>query len=142
MAVRVATEDITLRGCEIKANSSIAFLLGSANGDDRAWSDPDVVDFNRDPNRHIAFGRGIHRCLGSHLARLELRVALAEFHRRIPNYEIETGAELAWRGPAIRSLTNLPLRFPAEGIQAGGDRASVTRRMSGVSAPSAKAGSA
>ena len=112
MSVRVATEDITVRGCAIKANTSVAFLLGSANLDERACAEPDVVNFERDPNRHIAFGRGIHRCLGSHLARLELRVALEELHRRIPDYELEPGAELVWRGPAIRSVPNLPLRFP------------------------------
>ena len=58
-----------------------------------------VVDLAREPNRHIAFGRGIHRCLGSHLARRELRVALTELHRRIPDYHVEPGFELEWRGP-------------------------------------------
>ena len=52
------------------------------------FPDAETVDFDREGNRHLAFGGGIHRCLGSHLARLELRVALEELHRRIPDYEI------------------------------------------------------
>ena len=66
----------------------------------------------RSPNRHRAFGGGPHRCLGSHLARLELRVALREFHRRIPDYEIKPGTELIYTG-ALRSVESLPLMFPA-----------------------------
>ena len=72
---------------------------------------PDVVDFARSPNRHRAFGGGPHRCLGSHLARLELRVALREFHRRIPDYEIPPGTELKYT-TALRSVESLPLTFP------------------------------
>jgi cytochrome P450 len=72
--------------------------------------DPDVVDFRRNPNRHRAFGGGPHRCLGSHLARLELRVAQREFHRRIPDYEIPPGTELTYTG-GLRSVESLPLTF-------------------------------
>jgi len=74
------------------------------------FDDPDVVDFARNPNRHRAFGGGPHRCLGSHLARLELRVALREFHRRIPDYEIQPGFQLKYT-TALRSVEALPLTF-------------------------------
>jgi cytochrome P450 len=69
-----------------------------------------VVDFDREANRHIAFGGGVHRCLGSHLARMELRVALREFHSRIPDYELVPGAQLMYT-PGIRSIAELPIRW-------------------------------
>ena len=68
--------------------------------------------FDREVNRHIAFGGGVHRCLGSHLARLELRVALREWHKRIPEYEIEPDAELVYT-TGIRSIDHFPMRFTA-----------------------------
>ena len=70
----------------------------------------DVVRFDRPVNRHIAFGRGIHRCLGSHLARLELRVALREWHARIPDYRVPPGFQPALTA-SIRSLAALPLQL-------------------------------
>ena len=110
-SARNATREVTVSGCEIKKGMPVAIMLGSANTDERAVDHPDVVDFTRNPNRHMAFGRGIHRCLGSHLARLELKVALAVLHRRIPEYEIESGTTLEWRSISIRSLARLPLVF-------------------------------
>jgi cytochrome P450 len=86
--------------------------LSSANLDDAEFSDGDVVRFDREANRHIAFGVGVHRCLGSHLARTELRVALREWHRRIPEYALAEGAELEFT-PAIRSVEHFPMTFPA-----------------------------
>ena len=82
-------------------------MLGSANTDEAEFDDADTVRFDREVNRHIAFGGGIHRCLGSHLARLELRVALREWHRRIPEYSVEPGHTLVYT-PAIRSIDALP----------------------------------
>ena len=81
-------------------------MIGSANTDEAEFPDADEVRFDREVNRHIAFGGGIHRCLGSHLARLELRVALREWHKRIPEYEIEPGphARLHDRHPLHRLL--------------------------------------
>ena len=66
-------------------------MWGAANRDPAEFTDPDEVDIHRFPNRHLAFGSGIHRCLGSHLARLELRVALEELLGRIPEYELAPG---------------------------------------------------
>jgi cytochrome P450 len=108
---RVAVQDIEVAGCPISKGERVSPLLGAANTDPAEFPDPDVVDLRRNPNRHRAFGGGPHRCLGSHLARMELRVALREFHRRIPDYEIPAGVELMYtRG--LRSVETLPLTFP------------------------------
>lgn len=109
--VRIAMQDIELAGCQIFKGERVCPLLGAANTDPAEFSDPELVDFHRTPNRHRAFGGGPHRCLGSHLARMELRVALREFHRRIPNYEITPGAQPTY-ADALRSLGSLPLAFP------------------------------
>jgi cytochrome P450 len=108
---RVAIQDVEVAGCPISKGERISPLLGAANTDPAEFPDPDVVDFRRNPNRHRAFGGGPHRCLGSHLARMELRVALREFHRRIPDYEIPAGVQLTYTN-ALRSVERLPLTFP------------------------------
>lgn len=108
---RVAMQDVEVAGCPISKGERVSPLLGAANTDPTEFADPEVVDFCRNPNRHRAFGGGPHRCLGSHLARMELRVALREFHRRIPDYEIPPGTELSYTG-GLRSVESLPLTFP------------------------------
>jgi cytochrome P450 len=107
---RVAVEDTELGGCPIKKGDQVMIMLGSANTDGAEFPDADVVRFDREVNRHLAFGGGIHRCLGSHLARMELRVALREWHRRIPEYQVEPGHTLVYT-PAIRSIEHFPMRF-------------------------------
>jgi len=109
---RVAMQDVEVGGCPISKGERVSPLLGAANTDPAEFPDPDVVDFSRNPNRHRAFGGGPHRCLGSHLARMELRVALREFHRRIPDYEIKPGTQLTYTA-ALRSVESLPLIFPS-----------------------------
>jgi len=111
---RVATEDVDFGGCPVKAGEQVMLLLGSANTDDAAHPGVDTVDLRRNPNPHLAFGGGVHRCLGSHLARVELRVALREFHRRIPDYSLVPGTVLQYT-PGLRSLTTLPLQFEPAG---------------------------
>jgi cytochrome P450 len=108
---RVAMQDVEVGGCPISKGERVSPLLGAANTDPAEFPDPEVVDFARNPNRHRAFGGGPHRCLGSHLARMELRVALREFHRRIPDYEIKPGVELKYT-TGLRSVETLPLTFP------------------------------
>jgi cytochrome P450 len=109
---RSATEDFDLGGCPVHKGDSLLVLVGAANTDPSNIDGADQVDFDRGTNRHSAFGGGIHRCLGSHLARLELRVALREWHRRIPNYHVPKGVDLIWT-PMLRSVLNLPLVFTA-----------------------------
>jgi cytochrome P450 len=109
---RVAAEDTEISGCPVHKGENLFVLVGAANTDPDGVDRADTVDFSRQTNRHFAFGGGIHRCLGSHLARLELRVAMREWHRRIPDYSIPTGTELVWT-PMLRAVVEMPLVFSA-----------------------------
>jgi cytochrome P450 len=105
---RVATQDTELGGCPIRQGQLVSVLLGSANTDDAEFGDGDVVRLDRDPNRHLAFGGGIHRCLGSHLARQELRIALEEWHARYPDYSVAPDHTLEYTN-GIRSIDHFPM---------------------------------
>lgn len=107
---RKARRDVDLGGCPIRAGDSVSVVIGSANTDEQSVPGAGTVDLNRNPNRHLAFGGGVHRCLGSHLARLELRIALREWHRRIPEYSIVPGTELMYQ-MGLRHIEELPLTF-------------------------------
>jgi cytochrome P450 len=109
---RVAVADSELGGCPVHKGDQVMVMIGAANTDETEFPDADDVRFDREVNRHIAFGGGIHRCLGSHLARMELRVALREWHKRIPDYEVEPGHTLVYT-PSLRSIEHFPLRFTA-----------------------------
>ncbi|HKA93641.1 MAG TPA: cytochrome P450 [Acidimicrobiia bacterium] len=109
MAVaRVATGEGELGDCPIHAGDQVLALIGAANLDDHDCPGANELRWDREANRHLAFGGGIHRCLGSHLARLELRVALREWHRRIPEYRVSPGTELDY-SPGIRSVDAFPM---------------------------------
>ena len=108
--VRITTKDTELGGCPIAAGTQVSTLVGSANNDEREWDDADVVDFDREVNKHLAFGGGVHRCLGSHLARMELRVVLEEWHRRVPDYRLPEGHQLLYTGQ-LRQVENLELEW-------------------------------
>jgi len=109
---RVAAVDTEFYGCPIKQGDMVSISIGSIDTDETAIPDAYEVRFDRDVNPHNAFGGGVHRCLGSHLARLELRVALREWHARIPEYSVKPGHELVYT-PAIRSLDTFPMVFTA-----------------------------
>jgi cytochrome P450 len=106
--VRVTTQDTEIGGCPVAKGKTVTVMIGSANVDERAWDGPTEVDFDRPENRHLAFGGGAHRCLGSHLARMELRVALEEWHKAVPDYGIKDGVELLY-SQGLRSVENLEL---------------------------------
>jgi cytochrome P450 len=106
--IRITTQDTEIKGCPIPANMKVSVMLGSANTDERTWDDPDSVDFEREGNKHLAFGGGAHRCLGSHLARMELRVALEEWHKAIPEYSLKEGNQLMY-SQGLRAVENLEL---------------------------------
>jgi len=108
--IRIAAADSEIAGCPIPKGKVVSVVLGSANTDEQAWPDVDTIDFDRAENRHIAFGGGAHRCLGSHLARMELRVALEEWHRAVPDYRIRDGVELHY-SQGLRAVENLELTW-------------------------------
>ena len=93
MVPRIIAQDVEMSGVQLKAGDGAILLIGAANADRAEFDDASDVRFDRERNRHLAFGGGAHRCLGSHLARLELTVALEEFHRRIPDYELAPAHE-------------------------------------------------
>ena len=105
---RLVRKTVTLSGVELKEGELATLLLGAANTDDEHFSDAQRVDFERERNIHAAFGAGPHRCLGSHLARMELRVAMEVWHQRIPRYAIQPGATPRF-SPGIREALYLPL---------------------------------
>jgi cytochrome P450 len=110
---RIATQDTELpNGVSVAAGTAVMVNYGAANIDPAEFSDPFDVRFDRETNRHIAFGAGVHRCLGSHLARRELRIALREWHRRIPDYSIKPGHEDLVYPPGLRSVKDLTLIWP------------------------------
>ncbi len=92
---RTVTRDIEIGGCPIAAGETVFLLWGSANRDPEAFERADEMVLDRQPNRHVTFGVGGHRCLGSHLARVEMRVVLAEALRRLGDYSIDHDA-LRW----------------------------------------------
>ncbi|HUY65772.1 MAG TPA: cytochrome P450 [Acidimicrobiales bacterium] len=108
---RVVTEDIEFEGCAMKAGDKVLMNFPAANRDPEAFEEADRVVLDRELNRHVAFGSGIHRCAGSNLARMELRVALEEWLRRIPVFRLEEGEEATWAGGQVRGPRRLPMVF-------------------------------
>jgi cytochrome P450 len=108
---RFCTENTEVAGCPVKSGAMVSVSVAAANLDPNEFPDPFDVRFDREVNRHLAFGGGVHRCLGSHLARRELRVVLREWHRRIPEYELKPGIELHYV-TGLRSVENLELVWP------------------------------
>jgi cytochrome P450 len=109
---RVATRDTELAGVPIPAGSSVMPMLGAANRDEDRNPDPDRFDIFRQPRAHIAWGHGPHVCLGMHLARMEMRVAVNLLLDRLPNLRLDPdGNDPHIRGQVFRSPTSLPVLF-------------------------------
>lgn len=108
---RYAREDLTIAGTAIPRGDMVLAVLASANRDEAQFPNPDTLDISRDPNRHVAFGHGIHFCLGAPLARLEGQVAFSNLARRFPNLRLAVAPEaLRWRKVLIlRGLKALPV---------------------------------
>jgi cytochrome P450 len=109
---RRATRDLSLDGCVIPAGRTVGLALASANVDPNGLPGADTVDVRRGDMRSFAFGGGPHRCLGSNLARMELRTVVRSWHERIPEYSLAPGTELVWNGSPLRGLDHLPLVWP------------------------------
>ena len=110
MAREVAVET-TVGGHTVRPGERVLLTFPAGNRDPEMFEDPDVVDLSREHNRHFAFGIGIHRCLGSNLARMELRVALECWLARIPDFELVEGAHVEWNGGQVRGPRAVPLRL-------------------------------
>lgn len=111
---RRATRDVEIAGVNIKADDQLLLLLCAANRDEAEFDNPDAFVIDRGPNRHLSFGAGPHRCLGSHLARLELTLAMEEIHRRIPDYALVDSDPPLMHGTSVRGCVRLPLTFTPE----------------------------
>jgi cytochrome P450 PksS len=113
VAPRYALEDVDLYGRRVPKGSTVMAGIASANRDETVFTDADTFDITRSPNRHLAFGLGIHYCLGAPLARLEAKVAFTALLTRFPNSKLAIPREkIEWRPNAtLRGLKSLPLQF-------------------------------
>lgn len=104
-------EDVEIAGAKIRRGDVVTIGHGPANRDPAQFRDPDVLDVTRHPNQHLAFGHGIHYCVGAALARLEGAIAISTVLRRMPNLKL-VRSDLEWKpGFLVRSLKSLPLAF-------------------------------
>jgi cytochrome P450 len=113
---RFVRRDIELEGVKLKQGDKIMVLLAAANMDPLANPHPDRLDLQRKPNRHIAFGTGIHFCLGHQLARIEGRCALKSLFQRWPTLSLAVDErQVRWRGrPGIKAIDRLPVMAGTE----------------------------
>jgi cytochrome P450 len=107
---RLVKEDVEIGGCPMKVDDWVLLPFPAANVDPAAFDRADEVLIDRAENRHLAFGLGIHRCLGSNLARLELRIAVEEFLAHFPDFEVAPGTEVEWSVGQIRGPRMLPVQ--------------------------------
>jgi cytochrome P450 len=108
-------EDVEYNGCPMKKDERILMNFPGANRDPEVFENPDEVILDRQLNRHVAFGAGIHRCAGSNLARMELRVAIETWLERIPEFEIADESKVTWAGGQVRGPRTVPVRFASIG---------------------------
>ena len=106
---RLVAQDNDFHGCPMKKDDWVLLPFPAANRDPLKFEDPDTFVVDRQENRHAAFGLGIHRCLGSNLARLELKVAIEEFIKRFPRFEL--AGDTRWSVGQIRGPRVLPVRI-------------------------------
>ena len=108
---REVVKEVTIGGCPMKPGGMVLLSFPAANRDPAVFTDADKVLLDRKENRHAAFGLGIHRCIGSNLARMELRTALEVWLERIPEFRLESGSEVKWSTGTVRGPRQLPVVF-------------------------------
>ncbi len=106
---RKVIADTEVVGCPVHAGEQMLLTFPAANHDPAAFEDAHVFQLDREKNRHVAFGLGIHRCVGSNLARLELIVALQEWLRAFPNYSLDPAGTVTWANGQVRGPRNIPV---------------------------------
>jgi cytochrome P450 len=109
MMGRVAVADTEVAGCPVSAGRKVLLSFPAANRDPAAFDRPDEVILDREINRHLAFGSGIHRCAGSNLARMELRVALQVWIERFPEFTLADPEAVTWAGGQVRGPRSVPV---------------------------------
>jgi hypothetical protein len=108
---RAVSRDVEFNGCPMRQGDKVLLSFPAANRDPSVFDRADEVLLDRQENRHVAFGSGIHRCAGSNLARMELRVALEEWLRRVPDFHLAEGADVLWAGGQVRGPRKLEVVF-------------------------------
>lgn len=108
---RIVKEDTTVGGCPMHAGDRVLLSFPAANRDPAVFEAPEEIRIDRAVNRHAAFGLGIHRCVGSNLARMELQVAVTEWLAAFPEFSLVEGAELEWTGGQVRGPRAVPVRL-------------------------------
>jgi cytochrome P450 len=111
MAGRTVVEDTEVAGIQMRKGDRMLVNTISANRDNAFFGNADEVDFSRTERRHLAFSVGPHRCVGSHLARLELKIAMEQFHQRIPNYRLAPGATPHRYLTSVAGIDSVPLEW-------------------------------
>jgi cytochrome P450 len=108
---REVMKETSISGCPIKPGNMVLLSFPSANRDPAMFPDADKVVLDRKENRHAAFGLGIHRCVGSNLARMEMTVALEEWLKRIPDFRLDPAGKVTWSEGTVRGPRQLPMLF-------------------------------
>jgi cytochrome P450 len=108
---REVVKETTIGGCPFKPGQMVLLSFPAANRDPKMFPDAERVVIDRTENRHAAFGLGIHRCIGSNLARMEIKVTLQEWLKRIPEFSLAPGAEVTWSEGTVRGPRKLPVVF-------------------------------
>jgi cytochrome P450 len=108
---RRALRDTSIGGVDIKFDDMILLAFTAANHDAGEFAEPDAIDLDRHPNRHLTFSAGPHRCVGSHLARLEMRIAFEELHRRVPNYRLDPDHPPVRHLSTVNGVEHIHLRW-------------------------------
>ena len=106
---REVIKETTISGCPVKPGNMVLLSFPAANRDPKMFPDADKVVIDRRENRHAAFGLGIHRCVGSNLARMEMQVALEEWLKRIPDFRLDPAGTVTWSQGTVRGPRQLPL---------------------------------
>jgi hypothetical protein len=104
-------KDVEINGCPIKTGEMVLLSFPAANRDPRIFPEADRVVIDRKENRHAAFGLGIHRCIGSNLARMEIKVALEEWLKRVPEFRLDPAATVTWSEGTVRGPRQLKVLF-------------------------------
>jgi cytochrome P450 len=112
---REVMKDTVISGCPVKSGNMVLLSFPAANRDPAVFPDADKVVIDRKENRHVAFGLGIHRCVGSNLARMEMTVAIEEWLKRIPDFRLDPAGKVSWSEGTVRGPRQLPLLFGKPG---------------------------